>query len=75
MSDPKEFTIRTVVKRDEVNQKMVDAAKVMPGNADPEMPSDPKETPEAGAANESVGGIPGAPGKLPGTTFGKGGRG
>lgn len=60
------------VKRDEVNQAMIDAAKRMPGNADPEMPSDPKETPEAAAANVPAAGRSGAPGRLPGTTFGKG---
>lgn len=32
------------IKRDEVNQGMIDAAKVMPGTADPPMPSDPDDT-------------------------------
>lgn len=73
MSD--DYTTRKVAKRNEVNQAMIDAAHVMPGNGDPEMPSDPVETPEAAAANKPVSGQPCAPGRLPGTTFGKGGRG
>jgi hypothetical protein len=63
---------RKVAKRNEVNQAMIDAAHVMPGNADKEQPSDPEETPEAAAAETAVTGRPGAPGKLPGTTFGRG---
>jgi len=63
---------RKVAKRNEVNQAMIDAAHVMPGNADKEQSSDPVETPEAAAANVPAAGRSGAPGKLPGTTFGKG---
>ena len=70
MPKDEDYATRTVVKRDAVNQAMVDAAKVMPGTADPEMSSDPAETPAATEANGPVTGRPGIPGKLPGTTRG-----
>jgi len=62
---------RKVAKRNEVNQALIDAAHVMPGNADKEQSSDPVETPEAVAAEKPVAGRSGAPGRLPGTTFGR----
>lgn len=73
MSD--DFKTRKVAVRNEVNQAMIDAAHVMPGNADKEMSSDPEETPEADAAEKPVAGRPCAPGVLPGTTFGRSGKG
>jgi hypothetical protein len=41
------------VKRDPINQKFIDAAKVMPGTADPEQGSDPAETPAVKEAEKS----------------------
>jgi hypothetical protein len=72
MSDKPDYATRTVAKRTPEAKEQIAAAKVMPGNADPEMSSDPAETPEAFTASLPVKGRPGIPGVLPGTTFGKG---
>lgn len=61
-------------KRDPVAVAQIAAAKVMPGNADPEMPSDPEESDAADQAEKAVAGRAGIPGRLPGTTFGRGGK-
>lgn len=63
---------RSVAKRTAETQSQIDAAKVMPGNGDPEMKSDPEETPAAVEANQPAKGRAGIPAVLPGTTFGKG---
>lgn len=62
-------------KRHTEAKEQIAAAKVMPGNADPEMISDPEETVTAEEAGRPVAGRANMPGRLPGTTFGKGGRG
>jgi hypothetical protein len=62
-------------KRHPEAREQIAAAKVMPGNGDPEMKTDPEETAEASAAEQPVKGRAGIPGVLPGTTFGKGGKG
>lgn len=63
---------RSVAKRTETTQAQIDEAKVMPGNGDPDMKSDPEETPDANAADQPVKGRGNMPGVLPGTTFGRG---
>jgi hypothetical protein len=76
VSDVKEdYATRTVAKRTPEAAAQIAAAKVMPGNADPEMTSDPEESDAADAAEMSVKGRPGMPGVLPGTTFGRAGKG
>lgn len=62
-------------KRHSEAKEQIAAAKVMPGNADLEQPSDPEETPYAADAAKPVKGSAGIPGVLPGTTFGRGGKG
>lgn len=63
---------RSVAKRTAETQSQIDAAKIMPSNGDPDMRSDPEETPDANAADQPIKGRAGAPGVLPGTTFGRG---
>lgn len=60
------ITNRTVVKRNETNQAMVDAAQVMPTSGPGSYPAAPAQTPAAQDAHGPVKGTKLAPSLLPG---------
>lgn len=60
--------MRTVAKRTPEAQAQIDAAKVMPGSANPPTVAEPAKSDDVRAAHGPVQGRPGIPGRLPGTT-------
>ena len=66
----RDYTTRTVAKRTPETQAQIDAARVMPGSADPGAATQPAKTPESAAAHAPVKGRANIPSQLPGTTWG-----